>query len=138
MYVGPSDKGKGIVVMTVDMYDKMSVTHTRDDTKVDWKTLQATQRELRGHSRALARIVRLGADQGNKNRGRCYDNVSSWAGDPPNLRCVAKTHKEVGKEGVPKSRPIVGATKGLTTAIGELLSDIIEPIARTQEHTSEA
>ena len=32
----------------------------------------------------------------------------------------------------------MGATKGLTTAIGELLSDIIEPIARTQEDSTEA
>ena len=138
LYIGPSDKGKGVCVMSVEMYDKMSIVHTEGDTEVDWKTLQATQRELRGHSRAMARIVNLGAGQGNKNRGRCYDNISSWANDPPNLRCVAKTHKPVGKDGIPKSRPIVGATKGLTTAIGELISDIVEPITRSQEDSSEA
>ena len=47
------------------------------------------------------------------------------------MRCTAKTHKPVGAEGVPKSGPIVGATKGLTTAQGKMISDIIEPIART-------
>ena len=49
-----------------------------------------------------------------------------------------KTHKPVGPKGVPKSRPIVGATRGLTTALGEMISDVIEPIARVSPEQSEA
>ena len=105
LHIGPSDKGKGVVVMPLELYHKMSVTHTEGDRKVSWKELQETQRILRGHSRALARIVNLGKEPGNRNKGRCYDNVSSWASDPPILRCVAKTHKPVGEGGIPKSRP---------------------------------
>ena len=39
---------------------------------------------------------------------------------------------------VPKSRPIVGATKGLTIALGEMISDLIELIARVCPEQSEA
>ena len=86
-------------------------------------------REVRAHSRALSRMVKLGEAGGARNKGRCYDNMSSWACDPPVLRCTAKTHKPVGSGGIPKSRPIVGASKGLTTGLGEIISDILEPLA---------
>ena len=78
-------------------------------------------------------MVNLGAGGGNRNKARCFDNISSFACDPPVLRCVAKIHKLIGGNGVPKSRPIVGATKGLTTALGEMLSDIFEPMTKVEE-----
>ena len=58
--------------------------------------------------------------------------MSSWAYDPPVMRCMAKTYKPLGPGGIPKSRPIVGASKGLTTALGELISDILEPLAKAE------
>ena len=54
------------------------------------------------------------------------------------MRCMAKTHKPVGNNGVPKSRPVVGAAQGLTTPIGDLISDIIEPLARVEPNKTEA
>ena len=58
--------------------------------------------------------------------------------EAPTLRSTAKTHKATGDNGVPKSRPIVGASKGLTTPLGELLSDLIEPLSRMNEDSDEA
>ena len=46
---------------------------------------------------------------------------------------MAKTHKATDPEGVPKSRPIVGAARGLTTPLGEQLSDILEPVAKGRD-----
>ena len=40
--------------------------------------------------------------------------------------------------GVPKSRPMVGASKGLTTSLGKLLSDLIEPVSRMNNDSREA
>ena len=51
---------------------------------------------------------------------------------------MAKTYKPVGGNGVPKLRPIVGATKGLTLALGEMILDLIELIARICPEQSEA
>ena len=67
-----------------------------------------------------------------------FDNLLSWACDAPVMRCTAKTHKPLGPNGVPKSRPIVGASKGLTTALGELVSDLLEPLAKGAEDQKEA
>ena len=52
---------------------------------------------------------------------------------PPILRCVAKTHKPARPDGVPKSRPIVRAAKGLTTALEEMISDILELMSRIED-----
>ena len=79
------------------------------------------------------KIWNIGENEGEKNVGRCQSNLSSYACDPPTLRAVAKTHKPPNKEGCPKSRPIVGASRGLTTPLGETLSDIIEPVSLARE-----
>ena len=91
-----------------------------------------------GSCQSLARMVNLGREGGNRNKERFFDNISSFACDPPVLRCVAKTHKPVGDNGVPESRPIVGAIQGLTTALGEMISDLIELITRMCPEQSEA
>ena len=83
-------------------------------------------------------MVNLGTEGGNRNKERCFDNISSFFCDPPVLRCVAKTHKPVGDNEVHKSRSTVGATKGLTTALGEMISDLIELITRMCPEQSEA
>ena len=59
LYIGQSDKGKKVVVMDMDTYYQMSVVHTRQDKEVDWRHLEQAQRDLRVHSRALARVFRL-------------------------------------------------------------------------------
>ena len=80
----------------------------------------------------------MGEWPGDRKKARCYDNVSSWACDPPVMRCLPKTHKPLGPNGIPKSRPVVGASKGITTAIGDLISDIIEPLAKVEPEKTEA
>ena len=51
---------------------------------------------------------------------------------------MAKTHKATDPEGTPKSRPIVGAARGLTTPLGEILSDFLEPVAKCRDIIWEA
>ena len=138
IHISPSDEGKKIVAMDMDTYYNMSIVHTSQDQEVTWNHLQDTQRELRAHSRALARIFQLGQAHSERNGVRCFDNISSWAADPPIMRCQAKTHKPPTSDGTPKSRPIVGAAHGLTTAIGDMISDILTPLARGDPSQTEA
>ena len=44
--VCPADKGKGLVVMPVDMYENMIVKHTEKDKEVKWKELEEAQRTV--------------------------------------------------------------------------------------------
>ena len=135
LHISPSDKGKKIVAMSRDTYDKMTEPHIKGDKKTTWKELEEAQKTVRNHGRALSRVFGLGGAEGRRNRARCFNNVSSWAMEAPTLRSMAKTHKATGDNGVPKSRPIVGASKGLTTPLGELLSDLIEPVSRMNEES---
>ena len=70
---------------------------------------------VRSHTRSLARIFKLGTSKGERNVARCFDNTSSWTCDPPILRATAKTHKNTDEKGLPKSWPVVGASRELTT-----------------------
>ena len=58
--------------------------------------------------------------------------MTSWAADPPLLRAVAKTHKEPGEGGRPKSRPICDASGCYNTPFGELVADLITPITKSR------
>ena len=81
LHISPSDKGKGIVAMDRDTYDKMAVKHTKEEIKVERKDLEEAQRTLRSHGRCIARIFGLGEKKGPWNRAKSYQNLSSWAGD---------------------------------------------------------
>ena len=96
------------------------------DKPVEWNELRKCQREVTGHARALSRVFRVGESLGERNGARCFNNLTSWAEDAPTLREVAKTHKALHPNGIPKLRPIVGASTGLTTYVGDLVSDLIE------------
>ena len=86
----------------------------------------------------VTRVFRLGEGPGKRDRAYCYDNISSWAYDPPIMRCLANTHKPVGSDGIPKSQSMVGAPKGLTMSIGDLIADILEPLAAVEPEKIEA
>ena len=95
LHVSPLDKGKGLVVMTRDIYDKMTQ-----------EVLERAQKEVRSLGRALARVFGLKDKGGKEKLSRCFENVSSWAMGALVERATAKTHKPPGEGGVPMSRPI--------------------------------
>ena len=133
-----SDKGKGIVVMPLTMYEEVTRRHTAKDKEVSWGDLKRIQREVTSHARCLARVFNLGGEEGPRNKVRCHDNVTSWAQHPPILRSMAKTHKQSNEDGTPKTRPVVDASSGLGTGLGELLSDLVKPVNRSRKNCKEA
>ena len=120
------------------MFRMIKRSATEKDEKVSWRRLGLAQKLVGSQARSLAKIFQLGASNGERNQARCHDNALSWACDPPVLRATAKTHKAVDKEGLPKSRPIVGAARGLITPLGEILSDLIKPVAKARTKRWEA
>merc|ERR1712112_64656 len=94
IHVSCSDKGKGIVVMPLTMYEEVTRRHTAKDKEIAWGDLKKIQREVTSHARCLDRIFNLGGEEGPRNKVRCHDNVTSWAQHPPILRSMAKTHKQ--------------------------------------------
>ena len=123
IHISTSDKGKGVVVMPLSMYKELTRKHIENDKKVDWPFLKETQKTITSHSRALSRIFNIGEALGPRNKTKCYENNTTWAQDPPTLRSAAKTHKPTLVDGSSKTRPIVSATRGMGTVLGEILSD---------------
>ena len=76
VYISPSDKGKGVVVMPLNMYAQMVETHTKKDQEVKWEELEKAQKEIRSHSRSLGKILGIGENEGERNVSRCYNNLS--------------------------------------------------------------
>ena len=44
VHISPSNKGKGVVVMSLSMYEGMVLTHTKGDLEVTTKELEESQR----------------------------------------------------------------------------------------------
>ena len=86
IHVSSSDKGNGVVLMPMSMYSNLVKVHTDKDIEVTWEDLETAQKEIRSHSRSLAKITGLGSNEGENNIDRCHQNVSSWACDPPILK----------------------------------------------------
>ena len=137
IHVSCSDKGKGVVVMPLTMYEEVTRGHTCKDREIDWVELKRIQWEVTAHARCLARVFNLGGEEGPRNKVRCHDNITTWAQHPPVLRSMAKTHKPPNPDGTPKTRPVVGASSGLGTGLGELLSDLVRPVSQARGSQSE-
>ena len=58
IHVSPSDKGKGVVVMPLDLYAKLVEVHTSKDKEVRWAEFEEAQKVVRSHSRSLGKIWR--------------------------------------------------------------------------------
>ena len=110
-----------MVVVTPKIYEKMGESHVKNDKEIGWNELKKHQRIMNGNSRSLAKIFNIGEARGPRDQERCFDNTTSQAHHVPIMRCSPKTHKPPGKDGVPPSRPIVGADVGITTQGSEIL-----------------
>ncbi len=47
------------------------------------------------------------------------------------MKLLVKDHKPLGADGLPLTRPVVGASRGINVALSNILSDIIEPVSKT-------
>ena len=46
VHMSPADKGKGMVVMSVIMYEEIVSRHARKDEEVTWTDLEKAQKEV--------------------------------------------------------------------------------------------
>ena len=64
LYVSPSDKGKGVVVMPLQTYAKMVKSHTGKDREVKWQDLEEAEKLIRSYARSLGKILKIGEMKG--------------------------------------------------------------------------
>ena len=81
--VMPSDKGKGICVVHIDLYQRMGEDHTAQDEEIGWDQIRKCQAILNGNNRSLNRIFRIGEAGGSRAQLRCFDISTTWADHAP-------------------------------------------------------
>ena len=59
IYVSLSDKGKGMVIMPLYMYKKVTRRHTAGDKTISWEELKESQRVVTAHARSLTKIFKV-------------------------------------------------------------------------------
>ena len=81
----PSDKGKRLVVMDEQMYDRLAHQHIGDDPVINETELRASQRVLNSTSKPLVNIFTVGSLHPGRNPDRVWSNSSTEACEPPKL-----------------------------------------------------
>ena len=58
------------------------------------------------------------------------DNIEGLRIEVPSMKLMIKDHKPLGADGIPPTRPVVGASRGINVALSNILSDVLEPVAK--------
>ena len=123
-----ADKGKMLVVVDTDTYQRMSEDHVDPADLIGPDQLRQSERILSAQAKALTNTLGVGRLQSQKNFARCYDNVASSAEDAATLKLLPKTHKPLRPQGYPQSRPVVAAASGMSSRAGDLVSEFLDPL----------
>ena len=121
-----SDKGNQLTVSSIGSYTRQGDVHTEHDNKISVLESELNQQKINTLCRSLGNIFNLGANGGDNNASRCWANLLMDACVAPTLCPSPETHKPVGDNGDPKSRPIIQASSCITSRSSEIVSDILE------------
>ena len=139
-------KDDGVVILETDKTGKfasvsqekfleMGNKHTKDDKVVDQVELEAIQREANGHVSMWVKMLGMGEAWGHEARIR--ESLIQHSCVVPPMKLLVKDHKPLGADGLPPTRPVVGASRGINVALSNILSDVIEPISKTIPQSGE-
>ena len=72
-------------------------------------------------------MLGLGDDWGQQERMR--ESLIHHRCTVPAMNLLVKDHKVIGDDGLPATRPVVGACKGMNVPLSYILSEVLEPVA---------
>ena len=130
-----TDKSGKVVAMTPEVFKCLGDVHCKGDQTVGWEEVQSAQRLLKGHLRIINHIFNTGADTGSKERTWAAKELRSTV--LPVNSLLVKDHKPLTPEGLPKTRPVCGASCSMNGELSEWISEILDAVGQTEE-TSEA
>ena len=110
----------------------MSRDHVAGDKVTTPEEVRHSQTVLSTTAKALGNAMNLGVHQSQAAYRRCLDNLGSSASDVPTLKLLVKVHKPLTPDGHPQSRPVVAAASGLSSRVGDMVADILEPLVVAQ------
>ena len=80
------------------------------------------QRESNGHVAMWIKILGMGEAWGHE--GRIRESLIQHSCVVPPMKLLVKDHKPLGADGLPPTRPVVGASRGM---------NVMEPVSKTSQ-----
>ena len=121
-----SDKCKQLCIASMEKYIEMGSEHIGADKQVNWKEIKETQANLNGSSRAFFNIFNVGSNGSEQASKRVCSNITSSSWVVPTLRITPKLHKKNKDNGMPHTRPLVGASNCMSSRCSEIVADVLD------------
>ena len=107
---------------------RLSISNGENNVcKIDWGTVEETQRIIKGHLRALNLIFRPG--QNTNSEDRVWQAKELRSTTIPVVSLLVKDHKELTETGEPQVRPVCGVSSSINGDMSEWLSSILYALA---------
>ena len=127
--VTATDKSGRLAVSSRECYKLQGAPHVAGDQPVGWEEVERVKSTISSTNRVLAKMFRVGEDWGEQGQwrvGRALGEVSTII---PQMSMLPKDHKPLGKDGVPKGRPVCSASSTINQRISDILTDILQGVA---------
>ena len=116
----------------------MGEAHIKPDVKVGWQEVVESQEIIKKHLKTLNNVFRTGEFHGKKAMTRAREARSVVNLVIPNLYLMAKDHKPVGPDGLPKCRPVCAASRSINQEMSEWISQILDAASEGDTESAES
>ena len=132
LIVGQTDKSSRFCILNKDQYLRSGLAHTKNDEEILWPQVKTLQNRVNSVVWWLSKSLNHSIDTDEQ---RMLANIQDHNSEVAEMYLLFKDHKqwsqESGKE-VP-SRPVVSGNKTYNVHLSELLSEILEPVAKESQ-----
>ncbi|MCP3678952.1 MAG: hypothetical protein GY782_01110, partial [Gammaproteobacteria bacterium] len=128
LFILETDKTNKFAAVDQDTYLKMGGKHTDKDLVISPQEAEAVQAEANGHVSMWIKMLGMGEAWGHGPRIR--ESLIQQSCVVPPMKLLVKDHKKVPEDGVPPTRPVVSASKGINVGLSNIISDVLEPLSR--------
>ena len=133
-----TDKSGKLAVCTPDAYERMGEVHVANDVVVKWDVVEEAQKTVGAHLKCLNKVFKTGEAhvENESKRTKGAKQVCNLV--VPLMYLLMKDHKAMGDDGLPKTRPVCGASTSLNQEMSEWVSDVLEAVLDSETENHEA
>ena len=135
LVITETDKTSNFFVCSQEVYKQLGEVHTRGDEEVTWEQADRIQHILNGHTSMWCKMTGLGSNWGQEARMR--ETLINHTVQVPTMSLLVKDHKDVPEGALPPTRPVVSGCSSMNRNISDILSEVLEPVARQMEGVNE-
>ena len=129
LIVAQTDKSSRFCVMKPDQYLESGKTHTDKDDEIDWPQIKTLQNRVNSVVWWLSKFLNHSIQTDDK---RMMRNIQDHNSEVADMYLLFKDHKSwtPNSDAPIPSRPVVSGNKTYNVHLSELLSEVLEPVAK--------